>query len=52
MKEALASEKVTQTLGSRSDSTGQDIGYGTHLAVYFGCSIKADHVENYGQKGA
>jgi hypothetical protein len=27
------------------------VGYGTHLTVYWACSIKADHVENYGQKG-
>ena len=24
---------------------------GTHLTVYWRCSIKADHVEDYGHKG-
>jgi hypothetical protein len=30
---------------------GPDVGHGTHLTVYWSCSVKADHVENYGQKG-
>jgi hypothetical protein len=28
-----------------------DVGYGTHLTVYWRCGIEADHVEDYGQKG-
>jgi hypothetical protein len=28
-----------------------DVGYGTYLAVYLGCGIEADHVEDYSQKG-
>jgi hypothetical protein len=28
-----------------------DVGYGTHLAVYWVCSIEADHIKDYGQKG-
>ena len=27
------------------------MGHRTHLTVYWDCGIKADHVENYGQKG-
>ena len=28
-----------------------DVGYGIHLTVYWGCSIKANHIEDYGHKG-
>ena len=27
---------------------GLGVGDGTHLTVYWGCGIKADHVENNG----
>jgi hypothetical protein len=29
----------------------RETGYGTHLAVYWRCGIKPDHVEDYGHKG-
>jgi hypothetical protein len=49
---ALTTSKVTQSLGTslirRYD--GPEVGHGAHLTVYWGRSIKADHVENYGQK--
>jgi len=27
------------------------VGHGTHLTIYWGCSIKADHVKNYSHEG-
>ena len=28
-----------------------DTEYGNYLTVYWGCSVKTDHVEDYGHKG-
>jgi hypothetical protein len=51
--ELLTTAKMTQTLGLKliRQYDGPDVGHGTHLTVYRGCGVEADHVENYGQKG-
>ena len=49
----LTASNVTQSLETWlvRRYNGLCVEHGTHLTVYRGCSIKADHVENYGQKG-
>jgi hypothetical protein len=46
---------VAQALGSqltRQSETEPDVGHGTHLAVYFRCNIKAEHIEGYGHQSS
>ena len=43
---------VASALGIAVSQTEPDVGYGTHLAVLLRCSIKANHVEDYGHKGS
>jgi hypothetical protein len=53
INEVLTTAKVTHTLETQliRQYNGPDVGHGTHLTVYWGRSIKDDHVENYGQNG-
>jgi hypothetical protein len=47
IKEALTTPLVTQALENIvRQYNGPDVGHGTHLTVYWRCTIKSDHVEN------
>ena len=50
---ALTASEVTKALGTWlvGQHNGPDVGHETHLTLYWGCSIKADHVEDYSPKG-
>lgn len=41
----------TTTLHASNQYNEPDVGHGTHLTVYRSCTVKAEHVENHGQKG-
>ncbi len=49
----LTASKVIQTFGITVQvdySIKSDVGQWAHLTMYWHCRIKADHVEDYGQK--
>lgn len=52
-KKALTISRVTQTLEVQLIRLNNEpgVGHGTHLTVYWGYDIKADHIENHGYKG-